>query len=131
MRFAVIQAFGISLAITILLSLYLAGTITRPVRRLAEAAARVRTVRGEKPLIPDFTQRRDEIGPARMRRIDQRRCPIPFGGIRIGATRKQGPGGGNVSCLYGIYERAIGRGRRDDGKREEGGGEPGFHVRPP
>jgi two-component system sensor histidine kinase ChvG len=62
MRFAVIQAFGISLAITVLLSLYLSGTITRPVRRLAEAAARVRSVRGEKPLIPDFTQRRDEIG---------------------------------------------------------------------
>lgn len=62
MRFAVLEAFGIALAITVLLSLYLAGTITRPVRQLAEAAARVRDARGEKPAIPDFTQRRDEIG---------------------------------------------------------------------
>lgn len=61
-RFAVLEAFGVALTITVLLSLYLAGTITRPVRRLAEAAARVRNARGEKPKIPDFSRRRDEIG---------------------------------------------------------------------
>lgn len=61
-RFAVLEAFGIAVMITVLLSLYLAGTITRPVRRLAEAAARVRGAHGEKPQIPDFTRRRDEIG---------------------------------------------------------------------
>ncbi len=62
MRFAVLEAFGIALTITVLLSLYLSGTITRPVRKLAKAAARVRDARGEKPEIPDFSQRRDEIG---------------------------------------------------------------------
>jgi len=62
MRFAVLEAFGIALLITVLLSLYLAGTITRPVKRLAEAALRVRHGRGEKPVIPDFSSRRDEIG---------------------------------------------------------------------
>jgi two-component system sensor histidine kinase ChvG len=62
MRFAVLESFGIALGITVLLSLYLAGTITRPVRQLAQAAGRVRDHRGEKPIIPDFTTRRDEIG---------------------------------------------------------------------
>lgn len=62
MRFAVLEAFGVALLITVLLSLYLAGTITRPVKRLAEAALRVRHGRGEKPVIPDFSSRRDEIG---------------------------------------------------------------------
>jgi len=62
MRFAVLEAFAIALLITVLLSLYLAGTITRPVKRLAEAALRVRHGRGENPVIPDFTARRDEIG---------------------------------------------------------------------
>jgi two-component system sensor histidine kinase ChvG len=50
------------LAITVLLSLYFARTITRPVRRLAEAAERVSAGRGRKASIPDFTARRDEIG---------------------------------------------------------------------
>ena len=61
-RFAVLEAFAVALAITILLSLYFARTITRPVRRLAEAAERVRAGRGRKVSIPDFTARRDEIG---------------------------------------------------------------------
>ncbi len=61
-RFTVLEAFAVALAITILLSLYFARTITRPVRRLAEAAERVRAGRGRKASIPDFTARRDEIG---------------------------------------------------------------------
>ena len=61
-RFTVLEAFAVALAITILLSLYFARTITRPVRRLAEAAERVRAGRGRKVSIPDFTSRRDEIG---------------------------------------------------------------------
>ncbi len=52
--------FGI-LTLTILMSIYLAGTIARPIRRLALAADRVR--RGKsKSGIPDFSNRRDEIG---------------------------------------------------------------------
>ncbi len=61
-RFAILEAFAIALAITVLLTLYFAGTITRPVRRLAEAAERVRAGRGRQAKIPDFTARRDEIG---------------------------------------------------------------------
>ncbi|HEX3064651.1 MAG TPA: HAMP domain-containing sensor histidine kinase, partial [Dongiaceae bacterium] len=49
-------------AVTILLSLYLAGTIARPVHRLAEAAERVRRGKGRQLEIPDFTRRGDEIG---------------------------------------------------------------------
>ena len=48
--------------ITILLSLYLAGTIARPINRLAAAAEKVRTGHGRHVYIPDFTSRRDEIG---------------------------------------------------------------------
>jgi two-component system sensor histidine kinase ChvG len=51
-----------ALGITVLLSLYLAGTITQPVRRLAAAASRVRSSDGAKPSIPDLTDRKDEIG---------------------------------------------------------------------
>ena len=61
-RFTILQAFCIALGITILLSLYFAGTITRPVRRLARAAERVRAGGGRKVAIPDFTSRNDEIG---------------------------------------------------------------------
>jgi two-component system sensor histidine kinase ChvG len=52
----------IGLAVTILLSLYLAGTIARPVRRLARAAQAVRQGNGRKVEIPDFSRRHDEIG---------------------------------------------------------------------
>ena len=61
-RFTILQAFGIALSVTVLLSLYFAGTIARPVRRLAEAAERVRAGQGRKVAIPDFTSRNDEIG---------------------------------------------------------------------
>ena len=51
------------LGITILLSFYLAGTLARPVLRLAAAAERVRRGLGRgSDEIPDFTERGDEIG---------------------------------------------------------------------
>ncbi len=62
-RYVVLQVFTGALIITVLLSLYLAGTIARPVHRLAEAAIRVRQgIGGEVVEIPDMTKRGDEIG---------------------------------------------------------------------
>jgi len=61
-RLDILMVFALALGVTILLSLYLAGTIARPVRRLAEAAERVRYGQGRQHEIPDFTRRRDEIG---------------------------------------------------------------------
>lgn len=61
-RFAILQVSGLALAVTILLSLFLAGTIARPVRRLAKAADQVHKGLGGRVAIPDFTRRRDEIG---------------------------------------------------------------------
>lgn len=61
-RLAILQVFAVVLAITVLLSIYLAGTIARPVRRLAAAAEKVRHGHGRRVIIPDFTRRRDEIG---------------------------------------------------------------------
>ena len=45
-----------------LLSLYLAGTITQPIVRLARAADEVRLARESRPEIPDLGKRGDEIG---------------------------------------------------------------------
>ncbi len=61
-RLTIFQAFAFALIITIALSLYLAGTIARPIRRLAAAADRVRRGRGRRHPIPDLTARGDEIG---------------------------------------------------------------------
>ena len=61
-RFGILKVFAVVLAVTVLLSIYLAGTIVRPVRRLAEAADRMRGGPGGRAAIPDFTRRRDEIG---------------------------------------------------------------------
>ena len=61
-RFAIIKLFGVALGLTVLLSIYLAGTIARPVRRLAAAAELVRRGHGRQVSIPDFTARGDEIG---------------------------------------------------------------------
>lgn len=92
LRVNILRITGVALLVTVLLSLYLAGTITRPVRVLALAADRVRRGQGrqgedqresdrrlrrwrdgdadapadprQSPLaiIPDFTARGDEIG---------------------------------------------------------------------
>jgi len=61
-RFEILKVFLIVMAITVLLSIYLAGTIARPIRRLALAADRVRSGQARKAQIPDLTARRDEIG---------------------------------------------------------------------
>jgi two-component system sensor histidine kinase ChvG len=61
-RFDILKVFTIALAITVLLSIYLAGTIARPIRRLADAADRVRRGHGRHATIPDFTRRGDEVG---------------------------------------------------------------------
>jgi two-component system sensor histidine kinase ChvG len=60
-RLELLRIFGVALLVTVLLSLYLAGTIARPIRRLAAAAERARG-RQARVEIPDFTRRGDEIG---------------------------------------------------------------------
>ena len=61
-RLAILGVSALALGVTVLLSLYLAGTIARPIRRLAEAAQRVQHGKTGRVPIPDFTRRRDEIG---------------------------------------------------------------------
>jgi two-component system sensor histidine kinase ChvG len=61
-RIDILQVFGVALAVTVLLSIYLAATIARPLKRLAAAAERVRAGSGRYTVIPDFAGRRDEIG---------------------------------------------------------------------
>ena len=58
----ILLVFAIALGVTILLSIYLANTIARPVQRLAEAADRVRHAKGRQVEIPDMSHRRDEVG---------------------------------------------------------------------
>jgi two-component system, OmpR family, sensor histidine kinase ChvG len=60
-RLELLRIFGVALLVTVLLSVYLAGTIARPIRRLAAAAERARGRRARVE-IPDFTWRGDEIG---------------------------------------------------------------------
>ena len=73
-RLDILKIFGVTLFITILLSVYLARAIARPLKLLAKAAERVR--RGQSQMvglsgtarllnhnaIPDFSARQDEIG---------------------------------------------------------------------
>ncbi len=61
-RFALVQIFAVGALVMIVLSVLLAGTIAGPVRRLAEAAERVRRGIKSRQEIPDFTGRSDEIG---------------------------------------------------------------------
>ncbi|MBM3949896.1 MAG: HAMP domain-containing protein [Rhodospirillales bacterium] len=61
-RLDILKMFGVALAVTVLLSLYLAGTIARPLLLLAAAARRVRGRVHERHGIPDFGRRNDEIG---------------------------------------------------------------------
>jgi len=60
-RLELLRIFGVALFVTVLMSFYLAGTIVRPIRRLAAAAERARGRRARVE-IPDFTRRGDEIG---------------------------------------------------------------------
>jgi two-component system, OmpR family, sensor histidine kinase ChvG len=61
-RLAVFKVFLIAVGVMVLLSVLLAGTIAGPVRRLSDAAERVRRRIRTRVEIPDFTHRRDEIG---------------------------------------------------------------------
>jgi two-component system, OmpR family, sensor histidine kinase ChvG len=61
-RKIVLFTFSFVALVTILLSVFLAGTIAEPIRRLAAAAELVRRGVHNRVEIPDFTQRRDEIG---------------------------------------------------------------------
>jgi two-component system sensor histidine kinase ChvG len=61
-RMAILRVFLVAAGVTVLLSLVLAWTIAAPLHRLAEAADRVRHRVSSRPEIPDFSQRRDEIG---------------------------------------------------------------------
>ncbi|WP_201154704.1 stimulus-sensing domain-containing protein [Rhodothalassium salexigens] len=58
----ILGVFGATLAVTLLLTLFLAGTIARPIRQLAVAAERVRGAIGREARMPQFPRRRDEIG---------------------------------------------------------------------
>ncbi|UEM20556.1 sensor histidine kinase [Skermanella mucosa] len=61
-RLDILKVFAVALAVTVLLSFYLAGTIARPIRKLAVAADHVRRGHGRHHEIPDFSWRGDEIG---------------------------------------------------------------------
>ncbi|MGB8183061.1 MAG: stimulus-sensing domain-containing protein [Stellaceae bacterium] len=61
-RIEFIKVFAFALGVSVLLSIYLAGTIARPIRRLAAAAEAVRRRPAREAAIPDLTARHDEIG---------------------------------------------------------------------
>lgn len=61
-RLAIFKVFLVAAGVMAVLSILLAGTIAGPVRRLADAAERVRRRIKSRVEIPDFTNRRDEIG---------------------------------------------------------------------
>ena len=61
-RWQIIRIFGVSAGVMLVLSMFLAGAIAEPMRKLAEAAERVRRGVKSRQEIPDFTDRSDEIG---------------------------------------------------------------------
>ncbi|MFZ1772339.1 MAG: sensor histidine kinase [Rhizobiaceae bacterium] len=61
-RKAIFRVFGVAAMVTAILSMLLASTIARPLRRLSEAAIRVRHGVKSREEIPDFSDRQDEIG---------------------------------------------------------------------
>jgi len=61
-RFGLLQVFLIAAFVMLVLSILLAGAIAGPVRRLADAAEKVRLGIKSREEIPDFTSRTDEIG---------------------------------------------------------------------
>jgi two-component system sensor histidine kinase ChvG len=62
-RMTILATVALALVVTVGMSLYLAATIARPVRRLARAAERMREGRGRSGSVPrDLLARRDEIG---------------------------------------------------------------------
>jgi len=61
-RVDVFRVFLGALGITVMLSIYLSGLISRPLQRLAYAAEAVRQGKGRYIEIPDMSHRNDEIG---------------------------------------------------------------------
>jgi two-component system sensor histidine kinase ChvG len=66
-RIAILRVFLVALAVSIVLSLLLAGAIARPLRRLADAAMRSgalhrKLINPSRVHFPDLTHRADEIG---------------------------------------------------------------------
>jgi two-component system, OmpR family, sensor histidine kinase ChvG len=61
-RATLMEVFLVGLIVMVLSSLYLAGFVAQPVRRLAEAAENVRTHRAGREAIPLMLDRGDEIG---------------------------------------------------------------------
>ncbi|MBB4085011.1 sensor histidine kinase [Sphingomonas carotinifaciens] len=61
-RFRLSVVLGVVTLISVLLSLFLARTIVRPLRRLARAAVRVRLGRAREVVVPRLPDRRDELG---------------------------------------------------------------------
>lgn len=61
-RFALVRIFLVAAAVMIVLSLFLASAIVGPLRKLVDAADRVRRGTKSRQEIPDFTDRSDEIG---------------------------------------------------------------------
>ena len=61
-RALIVGAMGIVILVSILLSMFLARTIVRPLRRLALAAHRVRLGRSREVNVPRLPKRSDEIG---------------------------------------------------------------------
>ncbi|HJQ60607.1 MAG TPA: stimulus-sensing domain-containing protein, partial [Vineibacter sp.] len=62
LRVDMLRIAAVALAATVLLSLFLAGTIARPIQRLARAADQIRFAREGSPRMPDIGKRNDEIG---------------------------------------------------------------------
>ncbi|MBI4967564.1 MAG: stimulus-sensing domain-containing protein [Rhodospirillales bacterium] len=60
-RLTILEMATAALAMTVLLSLYLSGTIARPIHILARAAETVRQGHGRRPAIPRFPGRQDEV----------------------------------------------------------------------
>jgi two-component system sensor histidine kinase ChvG len=62
-RISILGLFALALALTVLVSIYLAGTIANPILRLAAAAALMREGRTRTGALPEkITERNDEIG---------------------------------------------------------------------
>lgn len=61
-RFRLTMVLGIAVLLSLLLSLFLARTIVRPLRHLARAALQVRLGRAREVVVPRLPDRRDEIG---------------------------------------------------------------------
>lgn len=61
-RFQVLRVFLVAAAVMMILSVLMARTIAGPVRQLADGAEEVRKRHRSREEIPDFTDRRDEIG---------------------------------------------------------------------